>query len=90
MALGDEAKVSYYKTLSVFSDRDNDTVTSVYAITFPGESGKTETFFVQIGGKRVYPTGLPEFHAAGWHIDTAPAFYLPDEFKKDAGNQTRQ
>ena len=88
-ALGGEAKVSYYKTLSVFSDRDNDTVTSVYAITLPGESGGTETFFVKIGGKRIYPAGSSEFHAAGWHIDTAPAFYLPDEFKKDAGDQTR-
>ena len=82
MALGDRATVSYYKTLSVVSAPDNDVVVSVYAVTFPAKFGGTETFFVSIGGKRVYPSDLPDFHAAGWQIDGLPAFYLPDEFKK--------
>ena len=81
MALGDKAKVSYYKTISVDSARDSDAVLSVYAVTFPAESGGTETFFVKIGGKRIYPSD-PDFKAAGWRIEMPPEFYLPDEFKK--------
>lgn len=80
MALGDKAKVSYYKTLSIVSDRDNDVVTSVYAVTFPAESGGIETFFVRLGGKRIYPTDS-DFKAAGWQLEGVPAFYLPEEFK---------
>ena len=81
MALGDEATVSYYKTLSIVSGRENDTVVSVYAVTFPGASGMPETFFVRISGKRLYPDAGQNFKAAGWHIESLPAFYLPDEFK---------
>jgi len=81
MALGGKAKVSYYKTLNIVSDRDNDAVTSVYAVTFPAEWGSTATFFVRIGGKRIYPTDLPDFKAAGWRLEAMPAFYLPEEFK---------
>ena len=82
MALGDKAKVSYYKTLSVDSDRESDMVLSVYAVTFPTESNGTETFFVKIGGKRIFPSGTPDFKAAGWRIEITPEFYLPDEFRK--------
>jgi len=81
MALGDKAKVSYYKTLEVTSEREADTVVSVYAITFPAEFGRTETFFVKISGKRAYPSETQGFKAAGWRIDGLPAVYLPDEFK---------
>jgi hypothetical protein len=81
MALGNKAKVSYYKTLSIDSERESNTVTSVYAVTFPAEFGITETFFVKISGKRVYPSNLSAFKAAGWQISGTPAFYLPDEFK---------
>ena len=83
MALGDKATVSYYETLSVVSERDNDTVVSVYAVTFPAQYGGNETFFVRIGGKRMYPTDLSDFKAAGWRIEGAPAFYLPDKFTKN-------
>jgi len=84
MALGSEAKVSYYKTLSVISSREYDTVASVYAVTFPAESGGMETFFVRIAGKRSFPAASSDFTAAGWHIENSPAFYLPDEYKTNA------
>jgi len=84
MALGDKATVSYYKTLEVTSEREADTVVSVYAITFPAEFGRTDTFFVKMSGKRVYPSGSQGFKAAGWRIDSLPVVYLPDEFKTSA------
>ena len=84
MALGNQAKVSFYKTLDIVSGRESDTVVSVYAVTFPTESGGTETFFVRISGKRSYPQESADFKSAGWKIDGTPAFYLPEEFKKDA------
>jgi len=82
MALGDKATISYYKTLTIDSGRESDTVAAIYAVTFPAESGNTETFFVHIGGKRSYPPGTSDFKAAGWNIEGTPAFYLPDEFKE--------
>ena len=87
MALGDNATVSYYKTLSVDSARESDEVVSVYAVTFPAVHGGIKTFFVKIVGKRSYPEQPSDFKAAGWKIENAPEFYLPDEFKKntDAG-----
>jgi len=81
MVLGDKAKVSYFKTLSVDSERDNDMVVSVYAVTFPADFGGNETFFVKISGKRLYPSDMPNFKAAGWRVEGSPAFYLPEEFK---------
>jgi hypothetical protein len=82
MALGDKATVSYYKTLTVDSGRESDTVAVVYAVTFPAESGRTETFFVRMDGKRSYPPGTSDFKAAGWNIEGNPAFYVPEEFKE--------
>ena len=81
MTLGDKAKVSYYKTLYERSEQEKDTVVSVYAVSFPAESGNTETFFVRISGKRIFPSDSQGFTAAGWHLEGSPAFYLPDEFK---------
>jgi hypothetical protein len=81
MALGDKAAVTYYKTLDIVSDRESDTVTAIYAVTFPAESGKSDTFFVKCVGTRSYQTGSLDFKAAGWKIDELPSFYLPDEFK---------
>jgi hypothetical protein len=81
MALGNDAKVSYYKTLIHFSEPQSEMVASVYAITFPAESGETETFFVHIKGTRSYPKD-PDFKNAGWKIEGIPTFYVPDEFKK--------
>ena len=86
LALGDRAKVSYYKTESIQSERETDTVVSIYAVSFPTESGKTETFFVKIGGKRMYPHSSTNFRAAGWRLEGTPLFYLPDEFKKETGS----
>jgi len=82
LALGDQAKVSYYKTESVVSEREHDTVVSIYAVTFPSEFGGAETFFVKVSGKRMYPPESTNFRAAGWRLDGAPAFYLPEEFKR--------
>jgi len=81
MALGDDANISYYKTLSLQSEPESDTVSSVYAVTFPAESGETETFFVRMQGTRSYPPG-PDFKNAGWRLEGMPSFYLPEEFKK--------
>ena len=89
LALGDQARVSYYKTETVVSERESDTVVSVYAVTFPGEFGGTETFFVKIGGKRMYPKESMNFRAAGWRLDGTPAFYLPEEFKRSVPNYGR-
>jgi len=82
MALGDGATVSYYKTVQVLSERESDTVISVYAVTFPAEFGRTETFFVRIAGRRVFPSGLPDFRTAGWRLEGMPVFYLPEEFSR--------
>ena len=81
MALGDKAKVSYYKTLAVMSERETDTVVSVYAVTFPAEFGNTETFFIKMSGVRFYPSEAQKSKAAGWRIENVPVVYLPDEFK---------
>ena len=83
MALGNDAKISYYKTLSFHSNPESDTVSSVYAVTFPAESGETATFFVRIHGTRLYPSE-PDFKNAGWRLEGTPTFYLPDEFKKES------
>jgi len=82
MALGDQATVSYYKTPLISSERESDKVVSIYAVTFPAESGGTKTFFVSISGERMFPD-MHDFKAAGWKISNAPTFYLPDEFKKE-------
>ena len=81
MALGDQANVTCYRTLDVVSERESDTVTTVYAVTFLAESGETETFFVKIIGTRTHLTGSLDFKAAGWKIDELPTFCLPDEFQ---------
>ena len=84
MALGDTANVTYYKTARIVSGDEEDTVTAVYAVTFPAESGETATFFVRISGSRSYPQGLVDFKTAGWRIVDTPSFYLPDEFRNDS------
>ena len=79
IALGDQATVSYYKTERVVSERESDTVISIYAVTFPGEFGRTETFFVRISGKRMYPPESTNFRTAGWRLDGSPTLYLSKE-----------
>lgn len=82
MALGDKAKITYYKTTWVNSGRESDSVIMVYAVSFPAESGEIQTFFVSMSGKRSYPKDSQDFKAAGWNIEGSPKFYLPDEFSK--------
>jgi hypothetical protein len=86
MVLGDKATVTYYKTLSVVSEQESDSVVSVYAVTYPAEFDGMETLFVQIAGRRMYPSESQGFTAAGWRIEGMPVFHLPDEFKLTEGN----
>jgi hypothetical protein len=79
LALGDKAKVSYYTTLGVTMEDESDSVTTIYAVTYPNEIGKTETFFVRMHGTRKHLAG--KYKAAGWVLASPPAYYLPDEFK---------
>ncbi|MCL2742962.1 MAG: hypothetical protein FWE67_03840 [Planctomycetaceae bacterium] len=81
LALKSKAEVSYYKTLSVSTGEEKDTVEAVYAVTFPTEDGQKETFFLKMTGERVFPTG--DVKSAGWHLTRMPEVFTPDEFKKD-------
>ena len=78
LALGNDATVSYYKTESVVVEGEQDTVTSVYAVTFPTKFGETQTFFVRITGRRSFPRDLADFKTAGWVIVGTPVLYVPD------------
>ncbi|MDR3198257.1 MAG: hypothetical protein LBU34_10365 [Planctomycetaceae bacterium] len=82
LALGGKAKVSYYKTLSVTTGEDKDTVVAVYAVNFPNDNGETETFFVRMTGKRSFPNG--DIKSAGWALEGFPAVTVPDELKSIA------
>jgi hypothetical protein len=79
LALGDKAKVSYYKTLSVTTGNEKDMVVTLYAISFPNDNGKTETFFVKMIGKRSFPSG--DIKSAGWALERIPTLVVPDELK---------
>lgn len=79
LALGEKATVTYYKTRSVSTGDDKDTVETLYAVGFPGEDGKTQTFFVRMVGDRRFPRG--DIKSAGWSLAKNPEFTLPAEFK---------
>jgi hypothetical protein len=88
LALGDKANVSYYKTLSVTTGDEKDTVVTLYAVSYPNENGKTETFFVKMTAKREFPRG--DIKSAGWALEGIPTVTVPDELKSIAqvsGNQ---
>lgn len=82
LALGDKAKVSYYKTLSITTSDDQDTVVILYAVSFPNDNGETETFFVKMTGKRSFPSG--DIKSAGWSLEGMPTVIVPDELKSIA------
>lgn len=82
LALGSKAEVSRYQFLSTVSQDSKDAVVAVYAVTYPTEDGKTETFFVKMSGEREYPTG--DATSAGWRLSRMPEFYLPPEFQEAA------
>ncbi len=86
LALGDTAKISYYRNLGVISGDDEDTVINVYAVTYPvtdGEQkGKMETFFIKMTGKRQFPSG--DIKSAGWKLEGLPVLYVPEEYKATA------
>lgn len=77
--LGKKATVTYYKTTSVSTGESKDTVEALYAVSYPGEDGKTQTFFVRMIGQRQFPGG--DVKSAGWSLAKNPEFVLPDEFK---------
>lgn len=79
LALGEKATVTYYKTTAVTTDDDKDTVEALYAVSYPGEDGKTRTFFVRMTGNRRFPKG--DVKSAGWSLVKNPEFVLPEEFK---------
>jgi hypothetical protein len=76
LALGEKANVSYYKTISVATTDDKDTVVSLYAVTYSAADGKTETFFVKMTGKREFPKG--DVKSAGWALEGIPTFTVPE------------
>ncbi|MDR0704115.1 MAG: hypothetical protein LBF88_03925 [Planctomycetaceae bacterium] len=82
LALGDKAKISYYKTLLVMTGGETDTVVTLYAVSFPNDNGKTETFFVKMIGKRSFPSG--DVKSAGWALGGIPTLVVPDELKTTA------
>lgn len=82
LALGKTAETSYYKTLSVESGDEKDTVVALYAVGYPGKDGKRETFFVRMKGERSFPDG--DVKSAGWSLSGYPEFVVPDEFKESA------
>jgi hypothetical protein len=75
LALKSKAEVSYYKTLSVNTTDEKDTVVSVYAVTFPAENGEKETFFLKMSGERRFPSG--DVKSAGWTLTKMPEIYNP-------------
>ena len=79
LALGQDARITYYKTLKAFAGDGKDTVVSVYAVTYTSESGEKETFFIKMTGVRRFPT--QDIKNAGWALDPFPEFYVPDEYK---------
>lgn len=82
LALGDRASVSFYKTLTVYTGDEKDTVINVYAVSYPVEGGKTETFFVKMIGERMYPDR--DVKSAGWLLAKQPELFVPDELKSSA------
>ncbi len=82
LALGMKANISYYKTLGTVFGDGKDTVVSVYAVTYPNDEGKPETFFVKMTGVRQYPA--KQVKNAGWSLDPFPELYVPEEFKSVA------
>lgn len=82
LALGDRAKISYYKNRAVSSESDKDIVVSRYAVTYQTESGTPETFFIEMTGERSFPAS--DVKSAGWKLAKSPALVVPEEFKSRA------
>lgn len=51
-ALGDKAKVTFYKKSFMFFGTEDETIRLIYAITYPGKQDKKETFFVGLNMSR--------------------------------------
>lgn len=79
IALGNKAQISFYKTLTVATEDDKDTVVNLYAVTYPVAHGK-ETFFVKMVGERKFPTG--DVKSAGWSLTKLPELTVPTEWKE--------
>ncbi|GHT21083.1 hypothetical protein FACS189419_01420 [Planctomycetales bacterium] len=79
LALGSDAKITYYKTdkIDLVYDPDYVEVTKIYALTYQSKEGKTETFFFKITARRIYFKAERRY---GWLLYHHPEFVLPEEF----------
>ena len=88
MALGDNAKATFYKVKSYGRDkaRDTDYVTLVYAVTYENDNKEKETFFVDLTVKRIQSeetttVGNQKKKMAGWGVQGMKGPVLPKEFE---------
>jgi hypothetical protein len=65
LALGDEARVRFYRTGSVATSGKIAQVNYVYSVTFDDEDGKTKTYFVALRLERK-PTAKPDINP--WRV----------------------
>ena len=82
-ALGDQADISYYKTIHNSYYDSKDTVALLYAVTVakPNNINDRETFFIKFGAERVKnPNDKTQL---GWATSGFPSLLkeLPEEFK---------
>ena len=91
MALGQDAKATFYKVENYRYDTQNamDYVTLVYAVTYPGQAGEKETFFVQLVLKRhrgedTTTIANKKNKMGGWGVGQLRGPILPKEFGGDA------
>jgi len=82
IALGDQAKITYFKTGTTGRLRNDDFVSLVYAVTYPASNGQ-ETFFVSVILTREKMEEIEEgrsFEKAGWKLFEVKGPFLPEEF----------
>jgi len=89
MALGDKAKVTFYKVKSYANDpgHNNDYVTLVYAVTYENDTGEKETFFIDLNVKRfcgedATSVANQKKKMAGWGVQGMKGPVLPKEFER--------
>ena len=86
MALGQNAKATYYMTDQYYHDAKNDDhVSLTYAITYNNDANEKETFFVKLTVKRIRgedPTSVAgkKKKMAGWIVESLKGPVLPKKF----------
>jgi len=82
--LGEQADISYYRTVFNRYYDSKDTVTCLYAVTLtrPEQSNQRETFFIRIGAERT--KNPKDATHLGWALSGFPSVVkeLPEELKK--------